>query len=217
MTRNLRSIGFYDVKMNSIPNWIKTDQIQFLEFQSSISDNVDMSALDELPTLEHFLLTESSLTSIKSPFLSKSSKLISLTLQCNSISSIAAGAFDHFTELQFLNLAGNRIASLPSNLLLNLNNLIVLDLKALDNSSNTIGTYNELSMQCQINQKASTVPVILDKMPDVSKPEKLVALEIRGQENIMKNDKSFLKNFKNLEVFPIVEQSNFSIKKYYRF
>lgn len=129
MTRNLKSIGFYNVTMKEIPSWVQSDQLEFLEFQVSLNDNTGVAVLDKLPGLEHFLITESTLTAIKSPFLAQSTKLLSLTLQCNAISSIAEGAFDHLTELKFLNLAGNRIINLPDNLFANLDKLLTLDLK----------------------------------------------------------------------------------------
>ncbi|KAF1765147.1 hypothetical protein GCK72_005099 [Caenorhabditis remanei] len=199
MTRNLQAIGFYNVTMKSIPSWIQTELLQFLEFSVTLSDETDISGLDNLPGLEHFILTESNLSNIKSPFLAKSSKLLSLTLQCNAISSIAAGAFDHLTQLKFLNLAGNRLVSLPENLLINLNNLVTLDLKSLDNSSNTIQTYNEMSMQCQANLKTPATRLILDSMPNVPTPTNLMALDIRGQENFLKKNRQLLGDFKNLE------------------
>ncbi|CAP32275.1 Protein CBR-LRON-4, partial [Caenorhabditis briggsae] len=200
MNRNLQAIGFYNVTMSSIPSWIQTDLLQFLEFSATLSDNTDISGLDNLPSLEHFLLTESELTKIKSPFLAKSTKLLSLTLQCNAINSIASGAFDHLTELKYLNLAGNQLVSLPENLLINLNNLLTLDLKALDNSSNTYQTYDEQIMQCQIKIKPAPTHPILDLMPKVPKPENIMALDIRGQPNFLKNNQKMLGDFKSLEI-----------------
>ncbi|EFO86149.1 hypothetical protein CRE_01628 [Caenorhabditis remanei] len=200
MTRNLQAIGFYNVSMKSIPSWIQTELLQFLEFSVTLSDETDISGLDNLSGLEHFILTESNLSNIKSKFLAKSSKLLSLTLQCNAISSIAAGAFDHLTQLKFLNLAGNRLVSLPENLLINLNNLVTLDLKSLDNSSNTIQTYNEMTMQCQANLKTPATRLILDAMPKVPTPTNLMALDIRGQENFLKKNRQLLGDFKNLEI-----------------
>ncbi|CAL2031362.1 unnamed protein product [Caenorhabditis brenneri] len=200
MLKVLKAVAFYDVTLTSIPSWVASDQLQFLEFSATLSDETDMKVLDQLPALEHFLLQESSITSIKSPFLAKSSKLLSLTLQCNAISSIASGAFDHFSQLKYLNLAGNRIVTLPKNLLINMNNLLTLDLKAMDNT--TISTFNEVVLTCQSNLGPSA-PSILDAMPVIPSPGNLMALDVRGQRNFVENDRRFLKDFRKLEILNI--------------
>ncbi|CAI2324023.1 unnamed protein product [Caenorhabditis sp. 36 PRJEB53466] len=186
MIQNLKSIGFYNVTMTSIPDWVTSSSLEFLEFQVTLNDKMDMSGL----------------TTIKSSFLAQSTNLISLTLQCNAINSISEGAFDHLTKLKFLNLAGNRLVTLPEALLAKLDNLLTLDLKATDNTTSaikTIQTFDETTMQCQIELGYSEQNV-LKSMPTVPNPEGILALDIRGQSNFLSQNRQMLGQFKKLEI-----------------
>ncbi|CAD6198231.1 unnamed protein product [Caenorhabditis auriculariae] len=194
---NLKAVSFNDVEMNNLPTWLTIADIQFFELIGTVTDSSNLTVLSHLPNLEHFILKNSKLTTWKSAYLSGSPGLVSLTIQCNLITSIEVGAFDHLTNLKYLSLAGNRLTNLPENILAKFDFLE----KPSDYDSPWIKGFDEKQVVCPAGLK--TTETILSKMPKIPNPGKIVALEFRGQKNFAANGTNFLSGFNSLEVLNI--------------